>query len=606
MLGLKPTPKLSMALLLLVCGPWWLVGVKLGAQETTFSDSIAVTEVEVPVRVLWKGKPLAGLTRQNFEVLDKGQPQTITGFRVRNSWAPSDSVTSVRREEVEDSDVYGRRILFLFDFAFSGRNELDKALGGVRAMVTDKMQPTDRVAIATYGQISGLNLLVGFTEDRPKLHLALNAIEAMLDAKRERQRQQLDLLHESRFAGGDREDPSSTFDVLSKELGPSAALAILTGPVEYTEEDDGVVTPEKASFFGPIQVRVEVDVTKPIDVLQDRVDTFDEGHVRALGLSLADLATLLRDVEGQKDLVLLSEGFGGRLLSSSRSLFYLQKMFRAFRSSGWTLHAVDVGGVPGLGEPSFASNSLHLMSKETGGDLVENVNNLLAATDRILQRTGIVYVLSFQPTAEIDAGEFRNLEVRLRDAPKGAKIVHRPGYYGPRPPAKREKFEQRVDAADWLLTNLEVEEIPVAVYLRPLESIQGGGRVSVRVDVDGNHLVAQGGRRPTRLELRATVLDADRLPRNILLAEVEIDTDELASQLSDRGVRFLGTLALGPGDYELRTLVRSRRPSRVFLASTPLRVGEERIETRSDPMAGSEQSAEWLTFEMEQRSAYFQ
>ena len=70
----KPTS----CLLLWMYGLAWLVGSGLSAQEATFSDSIAVTEVEVPVRVLWKGQPLAGLTRQNFAILDKGEPQTIT------------------------------------------------------------------------------------------------------------------------------------------------------------------------------------------------------------------------------------------------------------------------------------------------------------------------------------------------------------------------------------------------------------------------------------------------------------------------------------------------------------------------------------------------
>ena len=39
------------------------------------------------------------------------------------------------------------------------------------------------------------------------------------------------------------------------------------------------------------------------------------------------------------------------------------------------------------------------LAEGTGGDLVENVNDFSVATSRVLQRTGIVYVLTFQPTA---------------------------------------------------------------------------------------------------------------------------------------------------------------------------------------------------------------
>ena len=63
-------------LLLLICAN------PSGAQDR-FSDLVEVTEVEVPVRVLVKGKPLAGLQQEDFELYDEGELQTIVGFRAR-------------------------------------------------------------------------------------------------------------------------------------------------------------------------------------------------------------------------------------------------------------------------------------------------------------------------------------------------------------------------------------------------------------------------------------------------------------------------------------------------------------------------------------------
>ena len=48
--------------------------------QDRFTETIGVTEVQVPVRVLAKGKPLAGLTREDFEIYDLGERREIVGF----------------------------------------------------------------------------------------------------------------------------------------------------------------------------------------------------------------------------------------------------------------------------------------------------------------------------------------------------------------------------------------------------------------------------------------------------------------------------------------------------------------------------------------------
>ena len=95
------------------------------------------------------------------------------------------------------------------------------------------------------------------------------------------------------------------------------------------------------------------------------------------------------------------------------------------------------------------------MTDATGGDLVENMNNFSLATGKVLQRTSIVYVLAFQPSSSEKPGEFRQLKVELANPPKGAKVMHRPGYYAARPPSEGTVFQRRMDGVTWLMTNLE-------------------------------------------------------------------------------------------------------------------------------------------------------
>ena len=580
----------------------------LGAQDR-FSDLVEVNEVEVSVRILVKGKPLAGLQQDDFEIYDEGTPQTIVGFRAEEMNLGSQQETPIENPAGVDVDRSGRRILLLFDFSFSRPQRLANALRGIRSGLDRQLASEDRVAVATYGYVSGINLLVGFTTDRDLMNLAFDAIKSMLDAKGKKQREILSQLHAARFPADDGAPDSSTFESLAYELGTSAALGVLSGPVVYSEEDDsGVLIEEQKSVWGSIKVRVEVDVREPIFVAQDVVGRdIDTSSIRHLGLALTELTTLLRDVGGQKDMILISEGFSGALLENARSTFYLQKAFRSFRDSGWTLHGVDVGGIPGMDDVAFESNSLLFMADATGGELVENVNDFSVATRQILRRTEVVYILAFQPQDRGQPGEYRRLTVKLKNAPKGADIHHRPGYYTSRPLNERGVFESRMDAAQWLMTNLEADEIDVRVFAKTETDPLGGVRVPVAVELQGEGLMAIETKKPTRLELQLVALDTQSQVKEILNGEVKIRFDQAAHVISRGGVRFVGELGLLPGDYQLRVLVRSSRQGQVFLGTFPLAVGAG-VETKlPPPLAESERgSSAWVTVQADRHTAYFQ
>lgn len=585
-----------------------LISVAGAVAQDRFSDLVEVNEVEVPVRVLIKGKPIVGLEATDFELYDEGELQTIVGFRVQE--ASLDRLQEAPTARVAlDVDSSGRRLLLLFDFSFSRPQRLANALRGIRSGLAKQLNANDRVAVATYGYVSGINLLVGFTSDRETLNLAFDAIQAMLDAKGKKQREILARLHDKRFPKHDVSNDSSTYDSLAAELGRSAALGVLTGPVVYDEEEDsGIAVEEQASVWSPIKLRVEVDVRDPVFVAQDVVGTdIDTSSIRHFGLALTELTTLLRDVGGQKDMILISEGFSGALLENARSMFFLQKAIRSFRDSGWILHAVDVGGIPGMGEVGFASGSLLFMADATGGDLVENINDFSAATRKVLRNTDVVYVLAFQPQEAGEPGQYRKLTVKLKSAPKGADIRHRPGYYTSRPLTDRGVFESRMDAAQWLMTNLESDEIDVMVFAETEVDSIGGTRVPVAVEILGESLLAMETKKPTRLELQLVALDRQSQVKEILNAEIKIRFGVVASVLSQGGLRFVGELGLLPGEYQLRVLVRSSRKGQVFLGTFPLAVGPDVESMLPAPMPESARpDHQWLTVPADRHTAYFQ
>ena len=89
-----------------------------------------------------------------------------------------------------------------------------------------------------------------------------------------------------------------------------------------------------------------------------------------------------------------------------------------------------------LGPSPYCFRTLSWISAETGGSHTRNINDIGDAIDAVLRRTGVTYLLSFQPKDLPDDGKYHKLKVKLNGAPKGARVAHRPGYYAPKPYAE--------------------------------------------------------------------------------------------------------------------------------------------------------------------------
>mgnify|MGYP006269421229 CR=1 FL=1 len=61
-------------------------------------QTVTVTAVEVPVRVLLKGEPVKGLTKADFEVYENGVLQEITGFEaISRRISPERAISAATR-----------------------------------------------------------------------------------------------------------------------------------------------------------------------------------------------------------------------------------------------------------------------------------------------------------------------------------------------------------------------------------------------------------------------------------------------------------------------------------------------------------------------------
>jgi hypothetical protein len=75
--------KMSVTVVLLVLIVGFSFHLLAQEDEVTTTESVRVVNVEVPVRVFFKGSAVDGLTRENFQVFEDGKLQEINGFYIR-------------------------------------------------------------------------------------------------------------------------------------------------------------------------------------------------------------------------------------------------------------------------------------------------------------------------------------------------------------------------------------------------------------------------------------------------------------------------------------------------------------------------------------------
>jgi VWFA-related protein len=359
------------------------------AAEGDVGETTLITVVEVPVRVLLKGEPVLGLSAEDFQILDDGQPREITGFEVIDSGVARGTPSPSGDEA--DSELpppAGRNVLILFDLAYGGNGQvhasrrLIEASEAARSFVDNAMSPGDQVAVAYYSPLRGFKQLTDFTDDQETLRFALHGIDLILNGKPK--------LVQEEFYGWAQLGPDVQGYRGRTPLGPNrASLADLT-----MEARNSNLRGDPFLWHGLI--------------------------IKHFAWGLREF-TQANDLPGMNHIMLFSSGplFGDE---TTRALFYLQELFRDLRQENWSIQAIDTG------ELGFGRDSLSLL---TGGALHTNSRDLELLLLEAVEETRHSYMLTFQVIDLPEDGHYRKLRVKLTNGPKKAKLTHRPGYYEP-------------------------------------------------------------------------------------------------------------------------------------------------------------------------------
>ena len=534
-----------------------------------------VFEVQVPVNVIARdGEAVRGLTQEDFQILDEGRPQTITGFRVIDL----DQIVPDDRRVIETD--YGippaarRHFLFLFDLSYSAPTSIAKAQNAAHAFVLEQLHPTDLAAVGVHSVESGPQLLITFTPDRAQLARAITT------------------LGNPRLLGLVTEDPLG-FLIDAPESDLTAALDV--GGV------NAGITEMERSMSGHLQA-IGSEMAK-----SER--SFARGQISRWTDTLHQMARILSTVEGRKHLVLFSEGFDGRLLFGRQPDYFdeefrretdliergqiaqvdtdqrfgntqlqnqVHQMLTEFNRANTVIHTVDISGLRADSREedrirTVGREALFYLANQTGGRLHQDANDFGAELQEVLESSTVTYLLSFQPSDPGEAGDHRRLRVRARAA-KGAQLSHRMGYYTPRPYGDLHPMEKRLLASDLIAAAAERDDLAMNVLAAPFQAGPNRAYIPVIVEIGGDSLLE--GHETARLpvEIYAYVTDEKSEMRDFFSRVVNLDLTGRQDTFANTGLKYYGSLELEPGDYLLRVLARNAVTGATGVETLPLHV----------------------------------
>lgn len=396
------------------------------ARAQTLRVTTHLVEVSV-VAQTQQGNAAAGLSRDDFTILDEGRPQQIAFFR--HEATPEAAALPKRLPPDFFSNqlgpVSGGATVILFDGLNTQLPDQAYARGQILKFMR-QLKPGDRVALYVMGR--GPRVLQDFTSDASALAGAL--------------------------------------------AGCKAAAASLDFPMY----DPGVTAPAHfEAWLGELSFGL--------------YDYYGKDRAFRTVRALIAIANHLESMPGRKNLIWVSGSFpvsiSGDSVSASKMAYpgaresapEIERAVRAFAKANLAIYPVDARGLmaaqeyvgpathPELRNPDTSEfGTMQVLADRTGGRAFYNNNDLAAAFRRAADDARMTYTLGYYPSHKDWKGKFRKIELRVNRP--GVDLHYRRGYFAqPDEPADSRYRERVLEAALW--NPMDATGIGLTVQAKP-------------------------------------------------------------------------------------------------------------------------------------------
>lgn len=518
--------------------PLWvllLATPALLAQDATFKVDINLVLANVSVKDR-NGNPIVNLTKEDFEVLEDGVPQTISVFDAQKlseeplpplsaTNGPSPPGTRARKASntsAEETSLSFRKrfqdrrlIVLFFDLASMRPAEQARAQRNAVKFIATQMTAADLVSIMTFSSVR--RIVEDFTDDRESLSEALRTMS---------------LGEMSELAGGGRTN---------------------------TRWGDSLLLAEQAEF-----------------------NLFNtDRKLKALENAARDLG----EVQGKKALVYFSSGIEK---TGIENLGQLKATVNAAVRSGVSFYTIDARGLVALppgGDASTASPSgtgiltgavqqsmsrsltdsqetLYTLAADTGGRAMLDSNDLTLGIRQAQQDLNSYYSIGYLSTNSAENGKYRRLRVRLVSSLE-ARLDYRSGYYATR--SLLSAMPSGVGGIEEALTSgVAVTELPMALEVDYFRIAINRYFAPISVKIPGSVVDPNKGTRQTAdLDFIGAVHDSTGELAGGIHDHIRVNIAGDAAHKAPRPLQYDTGLTLSSGSYSLIFLVRDNRTSKI-------------------------------------------
>jgi len=533
---------------------------------------VEVHLVNIEARVTKDGKPVKGLTRDDFILKESGEVQEIDFFYYVESPTLTPVKTTFGRDSTRTGPESGQD---------SGAREAEKPTGSSnREAESESVAPTDATWLHVVTETADpvefrrtARAIREFVNEemQPGFFISLGGMpftdnkQILLNT--------LDRLEGKPYSRGSGIDPS-LLHMKDLEVMRQIALSLPYAPdIEAIEE-----TMQTTDFFeGPIDLAPVIGV----ETVNRQIRFFGSLAL----LRYMDLVERMALLPGKKSIVLFRSGL--RLdVHLETVLDQLLSMAARNRVSFYTVDSLGLDVVSPVRDFKYAlpwdrgrmenyipnpikeanrrreaEEGLVVLARETGGHAILDSNNIGAILSRVVQDSYSYYVIGYYPESFTNNGRFRKIDISLRkDLDYSVSAVR--GYAEPKKLRLQSRAERLVSLRKSLQTSTS-RDLKVQVEPEVFAGPDGSPILFVSVGAPAIDFELDKGKNESKAEGEVLIQIVNRFSQQIPLYHngsiEESFNNEWIAEKDGPMINYQTVLPLSPGIYEIRAIIRDKR-----------------------------------------------
>jgi VWFA-related protein len=533
---MRPTLAFSGALLVALTAFAQQIGQNAATPATgpaTFSTSTQLVVEQVSVKDK-SGKPVEGLTAQDFTVTEDGVPQMIRVFEYQKLSAPVEQPqpakpatitplaklpsTQIATETPGTVKYRDRRLLALyFDMSAMPIGDQLRAFDAARKFIQTRLTPDDLICLMAY-QGAAVQVLQDFTNDKDRL---LSIIETLVVGEDQNSDDPTNIADTGAAFGQD----DAEFNIFNTDR----QLAALQTAAKML----GSLNEKKALVYFASGLRLNgVDN-------QAQLHATENAAVRA-GVSFWPI--------------------------DARGLVAMAPLGDASRGSQGGIAMYNGTGAMGvMSNLQRTQDTLYALAADTGGKALLDYNDLGRGMAQAQEALSSYYIVGYYTSNAALDGRYRRVKITLNNGVT-ASLDFRQGYYAGKQFGKFSTVEKERQLEDALMLGDPITELTIAMELDYFQLNRAEYFVPLVVKIPGSELALakRGGAEHTLLDFIGEIKDEYGTTISNVRDKVDIKlSDATAAELAKRPIQYDTGFTVLPAKYKLKFLARDAETGRI-------------------------------------------